>query len=192
MRKTVALVWFCAAVAGAQNRAGFTPLFNGRDLSGWEMHWGKDWKAGNGALMCDASERSWLSTSGSYSDYVLRLEFKGAERVNSGVFLRSEREGQPHITGYELQIWDYQPAGFNTGSLVGALKAEPVKIIPNDWNKYEITAEGSHFVIVLNGKTILDGSDSKHAAGVIGFQCQPENPIMFRNIEIKELKKKHE
>lgn len=191
MKQIVAFTLF-AASAWAQGGGGFTPLFNGRDLTGWEMHWGKDWKAEQGALVCDGSERSWLSTTGSYSDYVLRLEFKGTGKVNSGVFLRSEKEGQPHITGYELQIWDYQPAGFNTGSLVGSLKAEPVRIVPDDWNRYEITADGSHFTIVLNGKTLLDGSDSKHASGVIGFQCQPDNPIMFRNVEIKELRKKHE
>ena len=34
----------------------------------------------------------------------------------------SQKEGQPHVSGYELQIWDNQPAGFNTGSLVGSVK----------------------------------------------------------------------
>src|SRR5947199_74119 len=82
-----------------------------------------------------------------------------APSVNSGIFLRSQKEGQPHITGYELQIWDYQPAGYNTGSLVGSLKASPVKILPDQWNRYEITARGDHFVVVLNGTQLLDGRD---------------------------------
>jgi hypothetical protein len=38
---------------------------------------------------------------------------------------------------------------------------------------------------VLNGTTLLDGHDSKHSAGVIGFQCQPENPIAFRNVKLR-------
>jgi hypothetical protein len=88
-----------------------------------------------------------------------------------------------------LQIWDYQPDGYNTGSLVGSLKAAPVKIIPNQWNTYTITANGDHFTIVLNGKTLLDGSDSKHASGVIGLQCQKNNPIQFRNIRLLPLTK---
>ena len=75
---------------------------------GWETHWASDWKVADGALSCDASERSWLSTTITFADYELRLQFKGTAKVNSGVFLRSEKEGQPHITGYELQIWDYQ------------------------------------------------------------------------------------
>ena len=72
----------------------------------------------------------------------------------------------------------------NTGSLVGSLKASLVKIIPDEWNTYEITAVGDHFTIVLNGKTLLDARDSKHAAGVIGLQCQKDNHIQFRNIRL--------
>jgi hypothetical protein len=119
----------------------------------------------------------------------LRLEFRGVEIVNSGVFLRSQKEGQPHITGYELQIWDYQPAGFLTGSLVGAQKAAPAKILPDQWNSYDITADGDHFVIVLNGKTLLDARDQKHSSGVIGFQCQKDNRIEFRNIKLRRIRK---
>jgi Domain of Unknown Function (DUF1080) len=188
MKFLTLIVSLCAGAACAQDTDGWITLFNGQDMTGWEMHWGKDWKAEKGSLACDGSERSWLSTTQSFSNYVLKLEFRGSEKVNSGVFLRSEKEGQPHITGYELQIWDYQPAAYNTGSLVGSLKAQPVKIIPDQWNQYEITADGDHFVVVLNGKTVLDGHDSKHASGVIGFQCQPDNPIAFRNIKIRPIR----
>jgi len=172
-----------------ESAGGWKLLFDGKTLDGWESHWAQDWKAEDGALACSAVERSWLSTTAaSYSDYVLKLEFRGAGTVNSGVFLRSQKEGQPHITGYELQIWDYQPAGYNTGSLVGSLKAAPVKILPGEWNRYEITADGDHYVIVLNGKTLLDGHDSKHASGVIGFQCQKDNKIEFRNIKLRPIR----
>lgn len=196
-----AFVAACAAgLAAAQSqpntltaqeaKEGWKLLFDGQSLNGWEAHAdAEDWKVANGALACGGAQAGWLGTTDSYSDYVLRIEFRGVERVNSGVFLRSEKTGQPHITGYELQIWDYQPAGYNTGSLVNSLKAEPTKIIPNEWNRYEIRAEGDHYVIVLNGKTLLDGRDSKHASGVIGLQCQPKNPIEFRNIRVLPLKK---
>ncbi len=173
-------------LAAAQDGA-WKVLFDGKSLEGWETHWANNWKAQDGALVCDATEPSWLSTSASFSDYILKLEFRGAAKVNSGVFLRSQKEGQPHITGYELQIWDYQPAGYNTGSLVGSVKASPVKILPDQWNSYEITAKGDHFVIVLNGKTLLDAHDAKHASGVIGFQCQKDNRIEFRNIKVLPL-----
>ena len=65
-----------------------------------------------------------------------------------------------------------------------------MKILPDQWNKYEITVEADHFHIVLNGKTLLDGHDSKHALQVvIGFQCQKDNRIAFRNIKLKPIGK---
>jgi len=67
------------------------------------------------------------------------------------------------------------------------VKAPETKILADKWNKYEITAQGDHFVIVLNGKTLLDAHDSKHASGVIGFQCQKDNAIQFRNIRIRTI-----
>ena len=174
---------------------GWTLLFNGKSLDGWESRPTSeadkqgDWKADGGALVCGGTMPSWIATTAAYSDYILKLQFRGPEKVNSGVFLRSQKQGQPHITGYELQIWDYQPAGYNTGALVGAVKATETKIIPNDWNSYEITANGDHFVIVLNGKTLLDTKNQQHASGVVGFQCQRDNRIEFRNIKLRALKK---
>ena len=71
---------------------------------------------------------------------------------------------------------------------MGSLKAEPVKILADQWNKYDVTAKGDHFTIVLNGKTVLDASDNKHSSGVIGFQCQKDQRIEFRNIKLRALK----
>ncbi len=176
-------------LTGKEKSEGWILLFDGKSLNGWEPHAGGDFKVENGAISCPGTTAGWIGTSQTFSNYVLKLEFRGAAKVNSGVFLRSEKEGQPHITGYELQIWDYQPAGYNTGSLVGSAKAPETKILADQWNRYEITAEGDRFVIALNGKPLLDARDSKHAAGVIGFQCQKDNPIQFRSIKVRPIKK---
>src|SRR6476661_9620507 len=122
------------ALLAAQAMAADKSLFDGKTLKGWENHGAESWHVRDGAIACDGSAPSWLGTTESFSDFALTLEFKGPASVNSGVFLRSQKEGPPHVTGYELQIWDYQPAGFNTGSLVGSVKASPTKIKPNDWN----------------------------------------------------------
>jgi hypothetical protein len=174
---------------------GWKLLFDGKDLDGWQPLSTSappatgDWSAANGAILCPGTSAGWLASTDGWANFELKLQFRGSEKVNSGVFLRSTKEGAPHKTGYELQIWDYQPAGYNTGSLVGSLKAEPTKILDGQWNDYDIKAHGDHFVIVLNGKTILDGHDPLHGNGLIGFQCQPGNKIEFRNIKLQAFQK---
>jgi hypothetical protein len=200
MRSLLVIVTIGASLAGMasaqrpntltreESKGGWKLLFDGKSLDGWEPHGNGDWSVQDGSLVCGGTSPSWIGTAEKFGDYVLKLEFKGPEKVNSGVFLRSEKEGQPHITGYELQIWDYQPAGYNTGSLVNTAKASPVKIKGDQWNQYEITAQGDHFVIVLNGEKLLDTKDGKHSSGVIGFQCQKDQRIEFRNIRVKPAK----
>ena len=179
----------------AESTQGWRLLFDGKSLNGWEARPtrapgskeapGKpDWAVEGGSLVCGGTVPSWIASRDTFTNYVLKVQFRGPAMVNSGVFLRSQKVGQPHVTGYELQIWDAQPAGFNTGSLVGTVKASPTKIIPNQWNQYEITADGDHIVAVLNGNTVLDVHDAAHASGVIGFQCQRDQRIEFRNIKV--------
>jgi hypothetical protein len=174
---------------------GWKLLFDGKDLNGWEpLSTSKppatgDWSVADGALLCPGTSPGWLASADSFTDFELKLQFRGSEKVNSGVFLRSAHEGAPHKTGYELQIWDYQPAGYNTGSLVDSLKAAPVKILDGEWNNYDIKAVGDHYVIVLNGTKLLDAHDSKHLEGLIGFQCQPGNRVEFRSVKVLPLKK---
>lgn len=201
--RACALALAAAAIAQAQDRPnGLTKqesaqnwvlLFDGKTLNGWTPRptfapeSKGDWRVADGTLLCGGTAPSWIGTDAAFSNFVVALEFRGAAKVNSGVFLRSRKEGQPHVTGYELQIWDYQPAGYLTGSLVGTVKAESVKILPDQWNRFQITADGDHFTVELNGRRILDARDGKHAAGVIGFQCQLENRIEFRSIKLRPL-----
>ena len=172
---------------GAAER-GWVSLFNGKTLKGWQVHKGGGWKVENGALVCSGASAGWLETLSPSNDFILKLQFRGASTVNSGVFLRAQKEGLPWVTGYECQIWSHMPTGYNTGSLVGSVKALPARITPDRWNRYEITADGNHFVVVLNGKTLLDAHNSKHLTGkVIGLQCNKNNKIEFRDIMLKPL-----
>jgi hypothetical protein len=180
-------------LAGAACGQTWTTLFDGKTLNGWQARATTaapktgDWKVADGALVCGGGGAGWIATNDTFRDFRLQLEFRGAATVNSGVFLRSQKEGEPHKTGYELQIWDMQPAGYLTGSLVESAKAQPTQIKADQWNAYDITAKGDHFVIKLNGKTVLDAKDGKHREGVIGFQCQPKQEIAFRKIRVQTI-----
>ena len=54
------------------------------------------------------------------------------------------------------------------------------------WNTYEITAQGPHLVVVLNGQKTVDVQDSKHASGQIALQYG-SGVVKFRKVQIKPL-----
>jgi hypothetical protein len=191
-----ALAQTANTLSETEKSQGWQLLFDGKSMAGWTpretFDKGKtgDWSVSQGALICGGTIASWLSTDAAFSDFQLKLAFRGPENINSGVFLRSQKEGQPHVTGYELQIWDYQPAGYLTGSLVGNVKATaPGKVRGGEWNTFDVTAQGDHFAVLLNGRTVLDVHDAKHTSGVLGLQCQRENRIEFRDIKVRPLKR---
>ena len=125
----------------------------------------------------------YLTSDRSYKNFVLSIEFKCAEEANSGVFVRS-----PQGTGgYEVQIWRQQPAGYNTGAIVGTAQTARTHTFKADqWNRYQITAEGDHLVVELNGETTLDVHDGRFTEGHIRLQYQ-QFPIAFRNIKMRSL-----
>ena len=113
-----------------------------------------------------------------HKNFVLTLEFKTGADTNSGVFIRS---------GYEVQIWRKQPQGYNTGAIVNTAKtAHDFTFKPDQWNQYEITADGDHLVVKLNGETTVDTHNDRLAEGEIRLQYQ-QYPIAFRNIKIRPL-----
>ena len=167
--------------------AGWILLWDGKTEYGWEWHGDARWKVEDGVLRSDGGGYGWLGTTSRFGDFELKLEFRTAEDGNSGIFLRSARRGPPHETGYELQIFNRQPQGYNTGSLVFYVKAGPARFEGGQWNQYEVRAVGSRFVVKLNGKPVLDATDSSHAVGVIGLQHNVDKLIEFRNLKLRPL-----
>jgi hypothetical protein len=141
------------------------------------------WEVVDGALAPCGEPTGYLSSDQSYKNFVLSLEFRTSQDANSGVYVRSPNEAG----GYEVQIWRQQPAGYNTGSIVGTAKtARDYAFKADQWNQMQITADGDHLVVVLNGETTLDTRDAKFPEGHIRFQYQ-QFPIAFRNIKIRQL-----
>jgi Domain of Unknown Function (DUF1080) len=142
------------------------------------------WEVVDGTLSPCGDVAGYLMSKENYRDMVLALDFKTGEDTNSGVFVRSPGGN----LGYEVQIWKSQPAGYNTGSIVGAGKTDrEYKFLPDQWNHYEITSDGDHLVVVLNGTKTLDVHDSQFSDGRIRLQYQ-KFPIEFKNIKLREMK----
>lgn len=144
---------------------------------------GSHWEVVDGLLMPCGEPTGYLASDRRYKNFVLSIEFRCGDDTNSGVFVRSPDESG----GYEVQIWRQQPAGFNTGSIVGTAKtARAFALEPDRWNLYQITANGERLTVMLNGETTLDVRDDKFPEGHIRLQYQ-QFPIAFRNIKIHSL-----
>lgn len=144
---------------------------------------GSHWQVVDGSLMPCGEPTGYLTSDQSYKNFVLSIEFRCGDDTNSGVFVRSPQENG----GYEVQIWRQQPAGYNTGAIVGTAKtAREYTFKADRWNRYQITADGDHLVVELNGETTLDIHDARFSEGHLRLQYQ-QFRIAFRNIKIRSL-----
>jgi 3-keto-disaccharide hydrolase len=136
------------------------------------------WEIVDGLLTACGDPAGYLVSDRTYKNFVLSLEFKTGADTNSGVFVRNS---------YEVQIWKQQPAGYNTGGIVNTAKtARDFAFKADDWNLLQITADGDHLIVVLNGETTVDVHDARSAEGTIRLQYQ-QYPIAFRNLRIRVL-----
>ena len=189
-----------AAVAAEE---GFVPLFNGKDLTGWQGD-EKLWIVEDGTLIGRSAgirHNDFLATTKSYGDFVLRLQVRLLkDKGNSGVQFRSKRVPNSHeVSGYQADVgkgwWGslYDESRRNR-ILVRADGAKLKKALkPGDWNEYEISAIGDKITLSINGTKLVDytETDPKIArAGIIAPQVHSGGPleIQFKNIRIKEIK----
>jgi len=92
---TTALVCILSPAAFAQ--IGFVPLFNGKDLKGWNQAGGKaEYNVVDGVIVGVSvadTPNSFLCTEKIYSDFELEYEYKCDPKLNSGVQIRSNVYG---------------------------------------------------------------------------------------------------
>ena len=206
---------------------GFTSLFNGKDLTGWiygqrangqENKSGKGYQIENGVIFSTKEDGGNLYTEKEYSDFVLRFDVKLTENANNGIGIRAPLVGDAAYAGIEIQVLDDGGSQYTTlkpfqyhGSIYGMVAPKRGFQKPvGEWNSEEITADGRHITIKLNGTAIVDASldDIKdeemlkthrdltkpegsrgiaNTKGHIGFLGHGAR-VEFRNIRIRELK----
>ena len=89
--------------------AGFEPLFNGTDFTGWDI--GREdgaWVVEDGIIHCKGEPRDpYLITTGKeYANFDFYAEFKVSEGCNSGIFYHIPQAGRQSKLGFETQILD--------------------------------------------------------------------------------------
>ena len=190
---TIALLLFGFAAfstshhASGQTGAGWVTLFDGKNLDNWEQIGDANWKLADGVAVADKGN-GFLVSKNSYTDFQLRAEFWVDDVANSGIFIRcTDPEKVGSKTAYEVNIWDARPEpSYGTGAIVDVAKVEPMPKAAGKWNTYEITAQGPHLVVVLNGQKTADVQDSKHLSGPFALQYG-SGVVKFRKVQIKPL-----
>ncbi len=204
----VSLVVAAGLAAGlAAQTAPAVPLFDGKTLTGWAGDVAT-WRVEDGAIVAGSltttvPRNDFLVTTREYRNFVLTLEFKleGTEGfLNSGVQFRSQRMTNPahEMIGYQADAG----AGY-WGALYDESRRKRVLATPdqktilthvrlNDWNRYEIRAEGPRIRLTLNGVQTVDYQEPDSAipqTGFIGLQVHGGGKalVRFRDIRIQEL-----
>ena len=188
----------------AKAEAGFTLLFNGKDMKGWTIHGGQaGWSVKPGGILRnDASvgNHNWIYyDQKTFKNFILKLEWKVAPNGNSGVFLRAKKGDAPWATGVEVQISNAPRDNSHcTGSLYGLAAVDPRPDERADlWHSYEIHCVGTRYTVIADGITCVKSTDAHKALlarpleGYIGLQDAHQKApsyIEYRNIRIKALK----
>jgi hypothetical protein len=159
---------------------GFVPIFNGRDLDGWQGIGGdtSSYYAQDGQLICKDTGKGHIFTVKAYANFILRLEIKLDPGGNNGIGIRTKVSKQPHLEGSEIQVLDdpYYARGIpregkdpkdwvplknyqHHGSIYGVVPARPGHLKPaGEWNQQEIVCDGRRVKVTLNGVVIVDAN----------------------------------
>jgi 3-keto-disaccharide hydrolase len=204
----------CAHSSRATHAGGgekdFVPIFNGKDLTGWTYgnKAGEGYRVKDGVIYCTVADGGNLFTEKEYANFVLQFDFKLTAEANNGIAIRAPLQGNAAYLGMEIQVLDdtgkkyakLRPEQY-CGSIYDVVAAERGHLKPvGEWNSEEITADGRHIKVVLNGATIVDADLdnvkdpaklAKHPglqnkSGHIGFLGHGAE-VEFRNLKVKEL-----
>ena len=188
---------------GAFAKDGFTPLFNGKNLDGWDGD-PRLWKAQDGMIIGSTEGvpleyNSFLMTKKTYANFILKAQAK-LRNHNSGIQFRSEEVPGLRwaVRGYQADMaennyWGciYEERG-KRGVMVNGWKDKAEKVVKlKDWNDLELLCDGDHINLKVNGLETADLHDSLKLDGIIALQLHkgPPMQVYFRNMQIKELKK---
>jgi hypothetical protein len=202
-RKTYALICLSVLLVGlsAQAQEKWQSLFNGKDLTGWNQKNGKAlYRVEKGEIVGTTvanTPNSFLCTNENYGDFIVELDLKVDESMNSGIQFRSlskEDHNNGRVHGYQMEI-DPSDRAWSGGIYDEARRGWlyiPDKNIPaktafkhNDWNTYRIEAIGSTIRTWVNGVPVSHLIDDETPSGFIALQVHGIGKTMREGLEIR-------
>ncbi|MBC6995231.1 DUF1080 domain-containing protein [Neolewinella lacunae] len=201
------LLLFLGWPLGAQDD-GFRPIFNGKDLTGWESYGGKaPFRVEDDAIVGEAvinTPNTFLCTTRPYGDFILELDFYNEAPLNSGVMARGQwrQEGEQRVIfGYQVEI-DPEPRAY-TGGIYDERRRgwiyplhynEPARhaFRHGAWNQLRIECLGQEIRTFINGIPAANLIDDLDASGMICLQVHsiPKalegKEMRWKNLRVKE------
>lgn len=184
---------------------GLSPLFNGRDLTGWKSYpqMASKFTVTPDGLLNVRNGKGQLETEQSFGDFVLQLECQShAPHLNSGIFYRCIPGEE--MNGYESQIHNgfldgdrTKPVDHGTGGIFRRVPARYVVADDQQWFGKTIIAAGPHVAVWVNGYQVTDWTDERKPEpnprrglrlepGTIMIQGHdPTTNLSFRNLRIR-------
>lgn len=207
---TILLCLAWSSSAGAQE--DFTPLFNGKDLSGWvNVNCAPGtFTVKDGIIVSTGKPHGVIRTEKQYENFIFEVEWKHVVPMgNAGLFIWSDpipAIGKPFTRSIEVQILDGRETANYTShgdifSIQGA-SCKPDRPHPNgwdrclpsekrckpagEWNHYRVECKDGAIKLSVNGKEVSGVSECNPRKGYICLESEGTE-CHFRNIKIKEL-----
>jgi hypothetical protein len=170
-------------------------LFNGHDLTGWFVNNGKGTWAVDAGDIIPTSHRGlhYLRTDKEYANFTFSFEYTISKGGNSGVAIRTAKDGWPSGDGMELQILD-QPGEVkdSTMAVYGNLPPLDRADRSEQWNRVTIKADGRMISAWVNDELVQHANTAtlpelkhRHLQGWIGLQDHG-GKVRFRELYVQE------
>jgi type 1 glutamine amidotransferase len=184
------------------------PLFNGKDLTGWEPRGNCIWTVMEGGVLLGQrthgevvnSTQAWLYTKREFGNFDLHAEYWLPPGGNSGISIRDNTRAAgaiaapvsttPAHVGYEIQILDDDAADYPSGSVYLFQRAKTGVHRHAEWNSMDIESRAGSIRVFLNGQLVAEsaGDPARAKTGPVGLQLHDRFSFtMFRNIRIREV-----
>ncbi|MFK7946664.1 MAG: DUF1080 domain-containing protein [Saprospiraceae bacterium] len=162
----------------------------GENIKEWEVYGDADWNFSNDELRGKVDNGDgFVITQQSYKNFTLEVEFKPDSTINSGIFIRCQKEDAINpMDCYELNIWDLHPEqDSRTGAIV--TRAKPLAYVEtiDKWNTYKIKVENAFIKVWINDVLTADVRSNALSEGYIGLQAKGTGEVSFRNLKINTI-----
>jgi len=187
--------------------AGFTPLFNGKDFTGWKLSNAASWSIEDGAIKANGTPGH-AFYDGPVKDHMfrnfeLKVDVMTRAGSNGGIYVLTEfqEKGFPS-KGFEIQVNNSHTDRIRSGSLYhvqDVLDTSPAK--DDEWFTEHIIVKDKTITVKVNDKEVVNWTQDEKwdggregpgrsitGPGTVAFQAHdPKSVVYYRNVRIKPL-----